>query len=95
MKKHKIYSLCALCLMWLFATTVQAQVTGTVVEAATDIPVIGATVIEVGTTNGTVTDFDGNFMLDVISVSKRKLCLPRTVWLSVWQKRLNNWKKWS
>lgn len=28
-------------------------------------PIIGATVLEKGTTNGTITDFDGNFSLDV------------------------------
>lgn len=39
-------------------------VTGTVVDAA-GIPVIGANVIVKGTTNGTITDFDGNFSLDV------------------------------
>src|SRR5690554_5491415 len=31
------------------------------------LPVIGANVIEVGTTNGTVTDIDGNFSIDVAS----------------------------
>ena len=30
-------------------------------------PVVGATVIETGTTNGTVTDYDGNFSLTVAS----------------------------
>lgn len=39
-------------------------VTGTVIDAA-GIPVIGANVIVKGTTNGTITDFDGNFSLDV------------------------------
>ena len=29
------------------------------------IPLIGATVLEIGTTNGTTTDFDGNFSLTV------------------------------
>jgi len=47
---------------------VQAQqtkkVTGTVVDA-TGEPVIGATVMQKGTTNGTVTDIDGNYTLDV------------------------------
>lgn len=39
-------------------------VTGTVIDAA-GIPVLGANVIVKGTTNGTITDFDGNFSLDV------------------------------
>src|SRR5690606_24310624 len=40
------------------------QITGTVVDQAGD-PVIGANIIEQGTTNGTVTDIDGNFNLIV------------------------------
>ena len=40
------------------------NITGTVVDAA-GIPVIGANIIETGTTNGTVTDVDGRFSLDV------------------------------
>ncbi len=39
-------------------------VTGTVVDG-TGETIIGASVMEVGTTNGTVTDFDGNFKLQV------------------------------
>ena len=53
------------CLVLLLSTIMYAQqeVTGTVVDAMG--PVIGATVMEKGTTNGTVTDFDGNFKLKV------------------------------
>ena len=48
----------------LLATMTYAQeVTGTVSDSFG--PVIGATVMEKGTTNGTVTDFDGNFKLKV------------------------------
>ena len=39
-------------------------VTGTVVDEA-GIPVIGANVIQKGTTNGVITDLDGNFSLEV------------------------------
>ena len=39
------------------------KITGTVVDAMG--PVIGASIMEKGTTNGTVTDFDGNFSLNV------------------------------
>ena len=55
-------------LMMLFGTlTMQAQMsaTGVVVEASTGEPIIGASVLEEGTTNGTITDFDGNFTLNV------------------------------
>ena len=41
----------------------QQEITGTVTDALG--PVIGATVLEKGTSNGTVTDFDGNFKLKV------------------------------
>ena len=42
----------------------QETISGTVVDA-TGEPIIGATVMEKGTSNGTVTDFDGNFKLKV------------------------------
>ena len=48
-----------------FSMAMSAQITGTVLEDATDFPVIGASVVEVGTTNGVITDFDGNFVLNV------------------------------
>ncbi len=51
----------------IFASTLlyaQTEITGTVVDA-TGEAVIGATVMEQGTSNGTVTDFDGNFKLKV------------------------------
>ena len=35
---------------------------GTVLDATTGEPLIGASVVEVGTSNGTITDFDGDFM---------------------------------
>lgn len=43
---------------------VQGVVIGTVVDGS-GVPVIGATILEKGTTNGTVTDFDGNFSINV------------------------------
>lgn len=45
-------------------TTAFAQLTvkGTVTDEAGD-PIIGASILEKGTTNGTITDFDGNFEL--------------------------------
>lgn len=42
------------------------QVSGTVVSKSDGTPILGATIVEVGnTTNGTVTDLDGKFMLTV------------------------------
>jgi len=40
-------------------------VTGTIRDANTDESLIGANVVEKGTSNGTITDFDGNFSLDL------------------------------
>ncbi len=51
----------------IFACTImyaQTEITGTVIDE-TGETVIGATVMEKGTTNGAVTDFDGNFKLNV------------------------------
>ena len=49
----------------LLCTIIYAQEIGGNVVDATGEPVIGATVMEKGTSNGTVTDFDGNFKLKV------------------------------
>ncbi|UWX56051.1 carboxypeptidase-like regulatory domain-containing protein [Maribacter litopenaei] len=46
--------------------TLQSTVTGTVTDE-TGTPLPGANVVEKGTTNGTQTDFDGNFTLNVES----------------------------
>ena len=40
------------------------QTTGKVVEAETNEPLPGATIVVKGTSNGTVSDFDGNFSID-------------------------------
>ena len=60
MMKNKTF---LLVLFAAFSLTMSAQITGTVLDASTAEPIIGANVIEKGTTNGTITDFDGNFVL--------------------------------
>lgn len=52
------------------ATAQTTKVTGTVVSAEDDSPVIGASVVVAGTTTGTVTDYNGAFTLDVPSNAK-------------------------
>lgn len=47
------------------ASQEKKAVSGNVVDANGE-PVIGATIMEKGTTNGTITDFDGNFNLNVV-----------------------------
>ena len=52
-------------------SSAQSTVTlsGTVVESGTDLPVIGAYVVAKGTTNGVLTDLDGNFKISVPKAS--------------------------
>ena len=64
MEQAKRFILSFLGLMLCIVMYAQQAITGNVVDA-TGEPVIGATVMEKGTTNGTVTDFDGNFTLKV------------------------------
>ena len=55
-------------LLLMVCVVVQAQslqVEGTVVSKSDGEPIIGATVLESGTTNGTITDLDGKFLLTV------------------------------
>lgn len=47
-----------------FAAFSQATVTGTVIDSESKSPLSGANIIETGTTNGAITDFDGNFTLE-------------------------------
>lgn len=47
----------------------QIEVSGTVVDQ-TGETIIGATIMEKGTTNGTITDFDGNFKFKVAKGAK-------------------------
>ncbi|PHI21673.1 TonB-dependent receptor [Lewinellaceae bacterium SD302] len=60
-------TLLALLLISGLANTLSAQLTltGTITDANNGDPLIGASVLVKGTTNGTVTDLDGNFSLKV------------------------------
>ena len=53
------------CLMVSAAMMASITVTGTVISAEDGLPVIGASVLEKGTSNGTITDFDGMYELTV------------------------------
>ncbi|MFK7981487.1 MAG: carboxypeptidase-like regulatory domain-containing protein [Saprospiraceae bacterium] len=46
-------------------TFAQRTITGTITDADNGEPLISATVLEAGTSNGTITDFDGNYSLAV------------------------------
>ena len=45
----------------------QGRVSGTVTSAEDNMPLPGASVVVVGTTNGTTTDFDGNYVLNDVA----------------------------
>ena len=64
MKKLTFAILCIIMSIGL-ASAQTTQVTGTVTSAEDGEPVVGASVVVKGTTNGTVTDFDGKFELTI------------------------------
>ena len=52
-------------MLFLFSTFIYAQqsISGVVVDAETDEPLFGVTVLVEGTAKGVVSDFDGNFTI--------------------------------
>lgn len=66
MKKYLLMLFC-LCFS-LYALAQQISITGVVVDTHNE-PVIGASVLEKGTSNGTITDVDGKYTLKVASGS--------------------------
>ena len=57
--------ICMSLLLAIAPAFAQTVVKGTVTSADDGLPLIGVSVVEQGTTNGTVTDFDGNYVLEV------------------------------
>lgn len=63
MKKNIL--LLMLCLFSSLGAIAQTKsITGLVTDAIGE-PIIGASIVEVGTTNGTITDLDGKFVLNL------------------------------
>lgn len=68
MKTSPLGRLCFWAFLLFFAQTIYAQqmeISGTVISTTDNYPVIGASIIEKGTTNGTITNLDGLFSLSV------------------------------
>ena len=65
MKQKKLFLTFLMAMCCAAMIHAQTTATGVVVDAATGEPIIGASVLEEGTTNGTITDFDGNFTITV------------------------------
>ena len=62
MKKSTLLLACMLISSVMFAAI---DVTGVVTSSEDGLPIIGASVLEKGTTNGTITDLDGVYALTV------------------------------
>lgn len=67
MKYVKFYLFSIVCLLGTFSVMAQQTISGRVLDAQSQEALIGATVLEKGTSNGIVTDLDGNFTLSVSS----------------------------
>ena len=63
MKKLLILFVSVMATVAMFAQSV--AVSGTVIDADSKEPLIGVSILEVGTTNGMITDLDGNFQINV------------------------------
>ena len=61
----KCFTLVLVALAFGFSVSAQSTITGTVTDQETGEPLIGANILVVGTSTGTVTDFDGNYSLEV------------------------------
>ena len=60
-----LFLLCAVCSL-VFASAIEAKtVKGTVLDASTGEPLIGATIMADGTNNGVATDLEGRFSFNV------------------------------
>lgn len=71
MRKLITLFICAMAMTGAYAQTV--KVSGTVRDAKTGEELIGVSVLETGTTNGIVTDLDGNFTIQVQSDAELQL----------------------
>ena len=71
MRKICTLSMCLLMAFSLYAETL--KVSGSVLDAKTQETLIGVSVLEIGTTNGIITDLDGNFTITVQDSAKIQL----------------------
>ena len=74
-KTLRNYALITLMLMSSVMAFAQSTITGTVIDSETGEGLPGASVVEKGTTNGTITDFNGNFSLEVSSTGSTSILI--------------------
>ena len=60
-------------MVFTVAAFAQGNITGKLIDAETDEPLIGASVLIDGTSTGTVSDFDGNFVLNNVAAGNYTL----------------------
>lgn len=86
MKRNATFKVLLMFIVGLFLsvnTFAQQIVVKGIVKDTTGEPIIGANVIVKGTTNGTITDFDGNFLLnankgDIIIIFVYRISVSRS-----------------
>ncbi|MCB0563718.1 MAG: TonB-dependent receptor [Phaeodactylibacter sp.] len=71
MKHWRILLISAVCLGWASMALGQRTISGGVTDADTGEPLIGANILIIGTSLGTVTDFDGKYELEVPAGAKQ------------------------
>ena len=67
MKMKNMLLVVAFTLLWAVGMAQTGMISGTVTDANTNETLIGATVALQGTTNGAITDFDGNFRIEKVA----------------------------
>ncbi|WP_186754163.1 SusC/RagA family TonB-linked outer membrane protein [Echinicola salinicaeni] len=67
LKMAGAFLMLCLAISFSFAQSSERTITGVVIDEASQEPIPGATVLEKGTSNGTATDIDGNFKLELSS----------------------------
>ena len=72
--RRKLMLLISCLVVWVGMVNAQvSKVTGTVTSSEDGLPVVGASVLVKGTTVGTVTDIDGNFIIPSIPETAKNL----------------------
>lgn len=75
MKKRVLFTLACLFLWTSMAMAQVSRITGVVVSAEDNEPIVGASVLVKGTTLGTITDMNGRYSINNIPVNAKSLVI--------------------
>ena len=75
MKKRVLFTLACLFLWTGMAMAQVSRITGVVVSAEDNEPIVGASVLVKGTTLGTITDMNGRYSINNIPVNAKSLVI--------------------